>query len=495
MYVELLVGNESGTKVYQPVVQEGIEWSTERKNTPGKLVFKVLYDNILDFSEGSPVRMKVDGDNVFFGFVFKQQRSKDKIITVTAYDQLRYLKNKDTKVYENKTASQFVKMIADDYALNLGTLDDTGYVIESTAIEFQILYIELEYLIKNSYGDTAAREFLILLAKDRGLSPEPATKAILQGEFTPTNIDVTGKRFNIGEINYVVTEQITPGTYKVQCETEGVVGNQYLGDMIPMEYIDGLQTASLTSVLIPGEDEEDTEVFRQRYFDSFNEQSFGGNHADYMAKVKSIEGVGSCKVKRVWNGDIRPADMIVSTVVKNWYESIISTVPAAVKPWLDAVYNAAKDKKLTVGGTVHVVITDSDDYGEASSTLVQYVQQTLDPEETAGEGYGLAPIGHVVSVASASPVSIEVKTTVTFEEGHNWSNTKAAIAEAVDAYFLELRKNWSETSQTIVRVSQIENRILGVDGVVDVTGTKLNGTASNMTLTEFCIPKLGGVSA
>lgn len=349
--------------------------------------------------------------------------------------------------------------------------------------------------IKNSYGDTAAREFLILLAKDRGLSPEPATKAILQGEFTPTNIDVTGKRFNIGEINYVVTEQITPGTYKVQCETEGVVGNQYLGDMIPMEYIDGLQTASLTSVLIPGEDEEDTEVFRQRYFDSFNEQSFGGNHADYMAKVKGIEGVGSCKVKRVWNGDIRPADMIVSTVVKNWYESIISTVPAAVKPWLTAVYNAAKDKKLTVGGTVHVVITDSDDYGEASSTLVQYVQHTLDPEETAGEGYGLAPIGHVVSVASASPVSIEVKTTVTFEEGHNWSNTKAAIAEAVDAYFLELRKNWSETSQTIVRVSQIENRILGVDGVVDVTGTKLNGTASNMTLTEFCIPKLGGVSA
>lgn len=367
----------------------------------------------------------------------------------------------------------------------------------STAIEFQILYIELEYLIKNSYGDTAAREFLILLAKDRGLSPEPATKAILQGEFTPTNIDVTGKRFNIGEINYVVTEQITPGTYKVQCETEGVVGNQYLGDMIPMEYIDGLQTASLISVLIPGEDEEDTEVFRQRYFDSFNEQSFGGNHADYMAKVKSIEGVGSCKVKRVWNGDIKPAEMIPSAAVQSWFKTFIQTAGLnhEVKDWLSVVYNAALLKKLTVGGTVHIVITDSDDYGEASSTLVQSVQQTLDPEENAGEGYGLAPIGHVVSVASALPVSIEVKTTVTFEEGHNWSNTKAAIAEAVDAYFLELRKNWSETSQTIVRISQIENRILGVDGVVDVTGTKLNGTASNMTLTEFCIPKLGGVSA
>lgn len=154
MYVELLVGNESGTKVYQPAVQEGIEWSTERKNAPGKLVFKVLYDDILDFSEGSPVRMRVDGDNVFFGYVFKQQRTKDKIITVTAYDQLRYLKNKDTKVYEDKTASQFVKMVADDYILNLGILDDTRYVIESRVEEnvslFEMIANTLDLTLTNT---------------------------------------------------------------------------------------------------------------------------------------------------------------------------------------------------------------------------------------------------------------------------------------------------------------------------------------------------------
>lgn len=365
----------------------------------------------------------------------------------------------------------------------------------STAVEFQILYIELEYLIKNSYGDTAAREFLILLAKDRGLTPDPATKAILQGEFTPTNIDVTGKRFNISNINYIVKEQIEPGIYKVECETAGLVGNQYLGDMIPMDYIEGLETASLTSVLIPGDDEEDTEVFRQRYFDSFNEQSFGGNHADYMTKVKGIDGVGSCKVKRVWNGDIRPAEMIPTAKVREWFSSVLGTLDKEVQIWLSTVFVAAAEKKLTVGGTVRVVITDSDDYGEASSTLVQSVQRTLDPEESTGEGYGLAPIGHVISVVSATPAPIKVTTTVTFEEGYTWSNSKSAIEEAVNGYFLELRKSWSDTTQTIVRVSQIENRILGVDGVVDVTGTKLNGTASNMTLSEFSIPTLGGVSA
>lgn len=142
MNVELLVGNESGTKVYQPVVEEGIEWSTERRGVPGKLVFKVLKDELLDLTEGSPVRLCVNGDKVFFGFVFKQQRGKDGLITVTAYDQLRYLKNKDTQVYQNKTASQVVKMLADDYSLNLGILEDTGYVI-SSGVEQDVSLFEM----------------------------------------------------------------------------------------------------------------------------------------------------------------------------------------------------------------------------------------------------------------------------------------------------------------------------------------------------------------
>lgn len=65
MGVELIIGNELGTKAYLPAVEEGIEWSTERKGTPGKLTFKVLGDDLLDFSEGSPVRLKENGDEIF----------------------------------------------------------------------------------------------------------------------------------------------------------------------------------------------------------------------------------------------------------------------------------------------------------------------------------------------------------------------------------------------------------------------------------------------
>lgn len=197
MSVELLVGDESGTKVYQPAVQEGIEWSTERKNTPGKLVFKVLKDDIFDFSEGSAVRLKVDGDEIFFGFVFKQNRGKEQIITVTAYDQLRYLKNKDTKVYEGKTAAQFTKMLADDYALNVGTLEDTGYVIESRVEEntslFEMISNALDLTLTNTgemyvlYDDFGA---LTLKALSSMYVGEPGAYLMIDEE-TGQNYDYT----------------------------------------------------------------------------------------------------------------------------------------------------------------------------------------------------------------------------------------------------------------------------------------------------------------
>lgn len=119
-----------------------MDYKTE--SSPGKLTFKVLGDDLADFSEGSAVRMKENGEEIFFGFVFSQQRAKDQIISVTAYDQLRYLKNKDTMVYENKTADQLLRMIAADYALNVGTLENTGYVIESRVEENTSLFEMVE---------------------------------------------------------------------------------------------------------------------------------------------------------------------------------------------------------------------------------------------------------------------------------------------------------------------------------------------------------------
>lgn len=365
-----------------------------------------------------------------------------------------------------------------------------------TAIEFQILYIELDTILREAYGDTASREFLILRCKERGITPDPATNAILRGVFTPENIDVIGKRFNIGTMNYVVLREATDGEggYEVQCETPGIIGNQYLGQMIPIEYIDGLETATLTEILIPGEDEEDTEVLRDRYFASFEEKAFGGNRADYINKTNAIPGVGSTKVTRVWNGNISPASMIPNEAVRSWYETGLSSLPAAVQSWITAVYTAAKDLKLTTGGTVLITILNSN-FDVANETLLNLVKETLDPDEYTGEGYGLAPIGHVVNVKSAKAEPITIKTTITFDVGYSWSNLQTSIDGVIEDYLLELRKTWADEDHLIVRISQIETRLLGIKGIVDINGTTINGVADNLTLGKYEVPVYEGASA
>lgn len=362
-----------------------------------------------------------------------------------------------------------------------------------TAIELQILYLELDVILREVYGDTASREFLILRCRERGIAPYEATKAVLKGVFTPAGIDVAGQRFNIGDMNYIVRERIADGEYRVECETAGKTGNQFFGAMVPIEYIQGLQTAELTEVLIPGEDEEETEDLRKRYFKSFDEKAFGGNVMDYLEKTNAIPGVGRTKVTRVWNGDISPSGMIPKESVEAWYHSVRGTLPEEVGGWLSSVFYAAKEKKLTTGGTVLLTIIDSE-FGPASDALVRTVQDIMDPDINAGEGYGLAPIGHVVKVESAKVKQVAIKSTITFEPGYGWDNLQSSIEDAVSDYFLKLRREWSDSSYLVVRVSQIDNRILGVPGVVDIQDTFLNGAAGNLVLDEYEIPIFGGVS-
>lgn len=188
------------------------------------------------------------------------------------------------------------------------------------AAELAQLYIELHHTIKESYADTASREYLILRCKERGISPKPATKAKLECTVLPDFLDVIGKRFNLGTFNYIIKERSDSGKYLAECETAGEAGNRYLGNMIPMEYIQGLQSATLTKVLIHGEEEESTEKLRERYFDSLKTQSFGGNKRDYMEKVLSISGVGAVKVVPWWKGGANPNDLIPPKEVDTWAE-------------------------------------------------------------------------------------------------------------------------------------------------------------------------------
>lgn len=305
------------------------------------------------------------------------------------------------------------------------------------AVELQLAYLEMQAFLNEVFADTASREYLIRRASERGLTPEEATCAILKAEFTPTDIDVLNQRFNCGELNYTVIELISDGVFKVQCETEGVIGNTNFGTLVPIEYIAGLQSAKLTELIIPGEDEEDTEVFRQRYMNSLQSKAFGGNVADYKEKVLALDGVGGVKVYRAedWNG----------------------------------------------AGTVRLVIQSSN-YGIPTATFISELQDIIDPDE--GGGTGLAPIGHQVTVESVTPVGVGVVAHLTFDEGVEYTDISEAINTKLKEYYAELNENWQNVDNIVVSLTQVVIRLLEVEGVadVDISSVTINDKNENSKL-------------
>lgn len=150
-----------------PIIEGGVMLEWDRKGSPGRISFSVVKDDKASFEEGDTVLLQVDGADIFFGFIFKKSRSGQSpyLIKVTAYDQLRYFKNKDTYIYANKTASEVVTMLAVDFRLKLGTVADTGYKIP-TRTEDDVALFDI---VGNALDETLrAREKMYVLYDDVG---------------------------------------------------------------------------------------------------------------------------------------------------------------------------------------------------------------------------------------------------------------------------------------------------------------------------------------
>ena len=305
-------------------------------------------------------------------------------------------------------------------------------------------YFKLRNYVDLFFADTAVGEFLSRRAAELGIMRRPATKAIRK-IVTTGPVDV-GTRWGLEDTTYIIIEKVTDFEYKAECEQYGSIGNIYSGPLDNIDNISGV-TAELTDILIPGEDEETDESLRKRYFESLASQAYGGNIADYKQKVTALPGVGGVKVEPVWNG----------------------------------------------GGTVKLTIIDSD-YNKPSPTLIDEVQTAVDPVQNQGKGYGIAPIGHVVTVVGVEEIEIDVEPQITLQTDYTWEDVKPAVEAAINDYFAELRSQWADSQTLVVRISQIEVRILDITGIIDVQNTKLNGQQQNIALGAYEIPVPGEVT-
>ncbi len=315
------------------------------------------------------------------------------------------------------------------------------------AAELAQCYMELDVVMDETFVDTASLQYLMLRCKERGIAIRPETAAVVEGRFTPDTLEIPeGTRFNCGDLNFALTEKISPGIYLLECETPGTAGNLYSGQLLPVEVVDGLWTAQIIGVSVAGDDGDTTESLRKKYYASINSQAFCGNAAGYKDKIKEMAGVGGVKVYPVWDG----------------------------------------------GGTVKLVVIAAD-FMAPSRQLIDDIQFAVDPVDKHGLGAGIAPIGHHVTVTGVSTKTIAIASRITFSPGWDWETAKDRILTEVQGYFTELSKSWENMQGIVVRIAQVETRILALDCVLDIADTTLDGQAQNCQLGADEIPICGEI--
>lgn len=308
------------------------------------------------------------------------------------------------------------------------------------SLETQQLYMVLQWVYRQLDPRTADYENLIRWASPFGILPHASEPAIVIGEFDKP-IEV-GTRFNWEDINFVM---VNTDTLELVAETHGALSIK-AGDILsPIDPITGLSVSRVKKVVAPGRAFETHESFLGRLPVELERQAYGGNIADYERMVLNIPGVGNVKVKRAVNGP----------------------------------------------GTVGLTIIDSD-FNVPSQELVQRVQEAIDPTGFQGQGLGLAPIDHTVTVLGAVSEPIDIGLHITYAPGYNTENAQDTIKNTIESYLKEIRANW-KSGKLVVYISQIESRILKLDAVTDIGHTTLNGSEDNYMVATDAIPVLGSV--
>lgn len=334
-------------------------------------------------------------------------------------------------------------------------------------------YNNLRNVYKDTFAETATGESLDYRVAEQGIARYPATYAIKKAYFAsateqPMSIPLGARFSTISDINpityaviaaYAEDGVVQPGYYQLKCETAGVVGNEYSGTLTNITYVQSLAAATMSDLINPARDEETDDELRTRYFEMVNQKAFGGNIAQYDQELKEISSVGDVQIYPVWDG----------------------------------------------GGTVKLSIVDTQHH-KCSEDFIAIVQNLIDPENASGvsgTGLGIAPIGHQVTVVTPTEYTANISATVVLMSGMSIGQVTTPIEEAIEVYFDSLRKNWGVSDEYNdyslgIYISRITAAILTVPGVANVTNVKINGSSSDVTLTETAttqqLPVVGTVT-
>lgn len=327
--------------------------------------------------------------------------------------------------------------------------------------------IRLQGIYQNTFVAYAQGTALDLRSQEQGLTRYSATYAVkkvyaVDSENQPTTLPL-GSRFSTGSTSliYTITDtykyegEVLPGYYEATCETAGIIGNDYVGDLIMITSLGNVAKVVMSNLITPARDEETDDELRTRYLEKVTEKSFGGNVAQYREELKNISGIGAVQIFPVWNG----------------------------------------------GGTVKISAIDTD-YNVLTPEFLSQLKEQIDPENNSGEGLGIAPIGHKVTIETPTEITIDISATLTLSQGYVLSQVETGIKTALATYINNLKQHWGDASETntystAIYLARVNAAILSVEGIANVTDTTINGNAEDLILVENAtlqqLPKIGEV--
>ena len=329
------------------------------------------------------------------------------------------------------------------------------------ALELANVYVKMDVMNEQLYLLTATGENLDKKAYDYGVTRKQATYSKRIGEFKKlendeyVDIDIpVGTRFAVADETLSITYKYVGdinGDKILECEQAGTQGNNYTGTILPLTPVSELAIANIIETYQPAQDIESDDDLRVRVQELLNNVAFGGNIDDYIQKLKSIDGVGTAKIFPAWDG----------------------------------------------GGSVLASVVDTT-YNPISAQFQALIKEEVDPISEEGNGVGIAPIGHVVTITTPTEEQIDISMTVMLESGVTISNIREDIEQNIAKYFDNVRKNFGQNNILGIYIARIINAVLDVPEVLNVTDVKLNGVANDIILTDTSsiqyLPKMGDIT-
>ena len=193
MKMELLIANKRSGKIWDVAnCTRTASFTTNRTGSPGTFKFTLVKAGDVAFLEGDTVRFSVDGQLIFFGWVFTKEKDRWNIIEVTCYDRIRYLKAKASYAFYDQKAGDIIRQIGEDFQLTIGAVSDTGWAIPSLIEQEQTCLDIIEGAIQQTLLNTG--KIFVFYDDGNGLALTEAADMI-----SPV---VIGERSLLGEYSY-----------------------------------------------------------------------------------------------------------------------------------------------------------------------------------------------------------------------------------------------------------------------------------------------------